>query len=130
MIQYRYERTSFMEELRKELIAYREKNGLDTKSCADLLHITVKKLESIEDGSATLSGDEMTKLREKIRPKEKRGKRGVRILDLIFRFGATIMALTVLLLCINGYTETQTLIALLSIGVICSAVTMLPKIEK
>lgn len=118
-----------MEELRKELIEYREKNGLDEKKCAELLHISEEELRAIEAGSARLSGDEETRIREKIRPRTK-GKRGVRILDLIFRFGATIMALTVLLLCINGYTETQTLIALLSIGVICSAVTMLPKIDK
>lgn len=118
-----------MEELRKELIEYREKNGLDEKKCAELLRISEEELRAIEAGSASLSGDEETRIREKIRPRAK-GKRGVRILDLIFRFGATIMALTVLLLCINGYTETQTLIALLSIGVICSAVTMLPKIDK
>lgn len=125
-----YQEDAFMEELRKELIDYREKNKLDTKACADFLHITEKELKAIEDGSLVLPGDEVTKLREKIRPKTKGSRRGVRILDLVFRFGATIMALTVLLLCINGYAETQTLIALLSIGVMCSAFTMLPKIEK
>lgn len=118
-----------MEDLKKELIEFRKKNGLDTKGCAEFLRISEKELKGIEAGTATLSGDEQTRIREKIRPRVK-GKRGVRMLDLIFRFGATIMALTVLLLCINGYTESQTLIALLSIGVMCSAFTMLPKIEK
>lgn len=119
-----------MEELSKELKEFRQKNELSVKDCAEKLHLTEKEISSIEDGSISLTGDEITRIRSKIIPKARGEKRVVRILDLIFRFGSTIMALTVLLLCINGYSETQTLIALLSIGVGCSAFTMLPKIEK
>ena len=54
----------------------------------------------------------------------------VKLLDLIFRLVAMMMALSVLLLCINGNVETNTLIVLLSIGVVCSSLTILPRIEK
>ncbi|MGN0961707.1 MAG: helix-turn-helix domain-containing protein [Christensenellales bacterium] len=118
-----------MEELRKDLIKYREKNSYSLEECAKQLKLDANQLKDIEEGKITLSGDEITRISELIKP-HKSGKRMVRILDLIFRLGSTIMALVVLLLCINGYSETQTLIALLSVGVVCSAFTILPKIEK
>lgn len=118
-----------MEELQKEFIAYREKNNLTIEDCAKKLNLTEKTAKAIEDGTAHLNSDEITRLLELIKPK-RGGKRLVKILDLIFRFSATVMGLVVLLLCINGYSNTTTLIALLSIGLACSAFTMLPKIDK
>ena len=58
------------------------------------------------------------------------GKRVVRSMDLIFRFVAMVMALVTLLLCINENVDTKALIVLLSIGLVCSSMTILPKIEK
>ena len=120
-----------MEDLKKEIIDYRTKNSYSIDECAKKLKIDVDTLTAIENGTAKLSNEEKTRLKELVsQPKPKSGKRIVKILDLIFRFGATIMGLVVLLLCINGYSETQTLIALLSVGVVCSAFIMLPKIDK
>ena len=119
-----------MEDLGKELISYREGNSYSIEECAQQLNITPDMLLQIEEGKASLSSDEIARIKEIIKPKSRTGRRIVKILDLMFRFCATIMALVVLLLCINGYSETNTLIALLSIGVMCSSFTMLPKIDK
>lgn len=119
-----------MEDLRNELTTYLNKNNCTIEECAKKLNIELKKLQQIQSGEVTLPSDEITIIMSKLKPNVRNGKRAVRILDLLFRFGATIMGLVVLLLCINGYSETQTLIALLSIGLVCSAFTILPKIEK
>lgn len=118
-----------MEDLKKELQQYMERNTCTLEDCAKKLNLDISILQGVIDGTAKLTSDEITKISESMRVK-KGGKRLVKILDLLFRFGATIMGLVVLLLCINGYSELHTLIALLSIGVVCSAFTMLPKIDK
>lgn len=120
-----------MESLSQQVINYKNKNNLDNNQCAERLNITVDKLLEIENGTAELSKEEIDRITSII------GKKGYfktctfrKILDLLFRFGAAIMALVVLLLCINGIAETETLIVLLSIGVVCSSITNLPKIDK
>lgn len=119
-----------MNELRKDIINFRDKKSLSVEDCAKYLSIDVDTLLAIENGTINLSEEEIEKINEIIKPKNRNSRRIIKILDLIFRFSAMVMGLVVLLLCINGYTETQTLIAMLSIGVVCSALTMLPKIEK
>ena len=119
-----------MDELRKELSEYLNKNSCTIEDCANKLNIELTKLQQIQSNDGVLTSDEITRIMSKLKPSMRNGKKAVRILDLLFRFGATIMGLVVLLLCINGYSETQTLIALLSIGLVCSSFTILPKIEK
>ena len=60
----------------------------------------------------------------------KNKKLAIKMLDLIFRFVAMVMALVTLLLCINENIDTKVLVVLLSIGLVCSSMTILPKIEK
>lgn len=62
--------------------------------------------------------------------KKEKGKKLTKIMDLVFRFVAMVMALVTLLLCINEDIDTKALIVLLSIGLVCSSMTILPKIEK
>ena len=115
------------EEIIKE---YRTKNSLSIKDCAEKLEISEELLKQIESGESNLSDAEQKNILSKIEQKPKTSKRIIGLLDFIFRFCSTVMALVVLLLCINGYGDTNTLIALLSIGVVCSSLTILPKIEK
>jgi hypothetical protein len=51
-------------------------------------------------------------------------------MDLIFRFVAMVMALVTLLLCINENIDTKVLVVLISIGLVCNSMTILPKIDK
>lgn len=62
--------------------------------------------------------------------KKGKGKKLTKIMDLVFRFVAMVMALVTLLLCINENIDAKALIVLLSIGLVCSSMTILPKIEK
>ena len=120
-----------MKNLIKEIKAYKENNSLQNEECAKLFQISPQDLVEIESGNVKLDESEIKRLHCLMQEKAKNtGRRVRKILDLFFRFGASIMALVVLLLCINGYAETNTLIALLSIGVVCSSLTILPKIEK
>ena len=120
-----------MDSIIKEIKEYREENSLTIEECAKKLQLSTEQLENIENEQLELDDQEVQRIRKIIENKSKStGRRIRKILDLLFRFGATIMALVVLLLCINGYAETNTLIALLSIGVVCSSLTILPKIEK
>lgn len=119
-----------MDGLIKEILEYKENNSFSQEECAKNLNVTVAKLKKILDGTTKLTSDEITRIHEIVKPKHKKGKKIAKILDLMFKLGATIMSLVVLLLCINGYTDVQTLIALLSIGVVCSSVSILPRIDK
>ena len=119
-----------MNKFEETIKQYREKNSLSISECAERLDISEDLLNDIENSKSNLSEMEQKQILEKINQKNKTSKRIIGLLDFIFRFGSTVMALVVLLLCINGYNEANTLIALLSVGVVCSSLTMLPKIEK
>jgi hypothetical protein len=62
--------------------------------------------------------------------RDSKGRKIVKSMDLIFRFVAMVMALVTLLLCINENVDTKILAILLSIGLVCSSITMLPQIDK
>lgn len=121
-------------ELSKKVLKYKNDNNLSDEQCAKDLKITLTRLKQIEnsDESLELSNDEAERLVAIIESKssKSKGKRFIKILDLIFRFVAMVMALTTLLLCINENVSIKTLVVLLSIGFVCSTMTILPKIEK
>jgi transcriptional regulator with XRE-family HTH domain len=122
-----------MEDLRKAIIEYKEKNKVSDKELAEKLSLTTTKLKSIEEGKTNLSKEEIDALINILNQKTSNNtssKKAVRILDLIFRFMATIMSLVVVILSIYNFSNTKTLIALLAIGVACLSITTLPKIEK
>jgi len=120
-----------MEHLIEEIKNYKEINSLNDIDCAKKLDISVENLKLIISNEIQLEDSEIDRILNIIKEKKKfTGRKVIRILDLLFRCGAAVMALVVLLLCINGYNETHTLIALLSISVVSSSMTLLPKIEK
>lgn len=121
-------------ELRKKVLKYKSDNNLTDEQCAKKLKITLTMLQKIENNDEKLEisneeAERLLSLIEATSPKSK-GKKFIKVLDLIFRFVAMVMALTTLLLCINENVSTKTLVVLLSIGLVCSTMTILPKIEK
>ena len=121
-----------MDELQKEIIEYKNKNKLSVEECANNLGLSIDDIKKIEDGeSVQLSETEYAQILDTIKKNNiSKGKRVIKILDLIFRFVAMVMALVTLLLCINENVDTKVLIVLLSIGLVCSSMTILPKIDK
>ena len=120
-----------MEEIKVAIKSFQEKKTLSDEECAKELGITLETLRDIQNDKHTLSQEELERINSVIcDTRKKTSRRIIKILDLFFRLGTTIMALVVLLLCINGYEGYNTLIALLSIGVVCSSMTTLPRIEK
>lgn len=120
-----------MEELKKGIIKYREKNSLNIDECAKVLGISEETLQAIENGTEyTLVDSDVARIKSLVEPKPSKGKRLIKALDLFFRFCAMVMSLVVVLLCINGYSDSNTMIALLAVGIACSSMTILPKIEK
>lgn len=120
-----------MEELNKNLRLYKDKTKATNEECASLLNITTEQVIAIENNTAQFDEAEYKRILAILQSKTKTmGKRIVKILELIFRFVATVMPLVALLLCINGYSNNRVLIILLAIGVIASSITMLPRNEK
>lgn len=116
-----------MNEFVKRILEYKNENKFSTEDCAYKLGITVEEMKEIENEKTSLSEKTQMEILETI---EKRRRRPNRILELVFKFGATIMALVTLLLSINGTISSNTLIVLLSIGVLCLSIQNLPKIDK
>ena len=121
-----------MEELRNLIIEYINNNKLTDEECAEKLDLSIEDFQKIlTDETYSLPKKDIKKLTDKINGSYiSKGKRIVKSLDLIFRFVAMIMALVTLLLCINENVDTKVLVVLLSIGLVCSSMTILPKIEK
>ena len=114
-----------------KLKKYRESKQLSAIEIANKLNISEEDVISIENGTKELSKEEQESILDTLGIKFKfTSKRVIKIMDLLFRCGAMIMALVTLLLCVYGNITPNTLIALLSIGLVCSSLTMLPKIEK
>lgn len=116
-----------MNDFVKIILEYKNENKFPTEDCAKKLNISIDEMKEIEGGKTSLSEKSQREILEMI---EKKGKRPNRVLELIFKFGATIMALVTLLLGINGSVTPNTLIVLLSIGVLCLSIQNLPKIDK
>ncbi len=120
-----------MDELNKSLLTYKEKNKATDEDCANLLGISIDEVKQIEDKTYKSSDVNNKRLSNILQLNTKTiGKRIVKILDLIFRFLAMIMPLVAMLLCINGYSDTKTLVTLLSIGAVATSIMMLPRNEK
>lgn len=121
-----------MEKLYQDIIEYKTKNNLTDDVCADNLGISLEDLQSIIKGEdVELSKKDETRIARFIeKTKLSTGKRIVKVMDLIFRFVAMVMSLVTLLLSINENVDTKVLVILLSIGLVCSTMTILPKIEK
>ena len=121
-------------ELGKKILKYKSDNNLTDEQCAKKLKLSLTMLQKIEnnDEKLEISNEEAERILSLIEPttSKSKGKKFIKVLDLIFRFVAMVMALTTLLLCINENVSTKTLVVLLSIGLVCSTMTILPKIEK
>ncbi len=117
-----------MKDFEKQVLEYQKDNNLDGAALAEKLGISLDELKEIEEGKSSLNDARKDKILDIIT--KKASKRSIKALDLIFRLGAVIMSLVVLLLSINDNIEPNTLIILLSIGVFCSAINSLPKIDK
>lgn len=108
---------------------YQISNKLTDAECAKKLGIDEEKFKNIGSKNSVFSEEEKSRILSIIESKQK-SKKMITILDLIFRFVAMVMALTALLLSIKETVDTRSLIVLLSIGLVCSSMTLLPKIEK
>jgi len=116
--------------LKNKIKEFKEVNKLTDAQCAKKLEITEDELNRLEQGEQVTKEEENKILDIIERSKGSSGKKATKILDLIFRFVAMVMALVTLLLCINENVDTKVLVVLLSIGLVCSSMTILPKIEK
>lgn len=112
-----------------KVISFKVENKLTDEDCARKLCVDINFIKNIELESKKLTEEEKQRILKIIDSKQK-NKRNIKILDLVFRFLAMVMVLTVLMLSINENIDTRALIILLSIGLFCTSVTMLPKIEK
>ena len=119
-----------MKSIKEEIKEYMLKNNLSNEDCANILNIKVEDIENLDNEEFDFTEEEKTRIQAIIAPKISTGKKINKILDLIFRLGSCVMALVALLLCINGIADYKIVTALLSIGLVCSSLTMLPKIEK
>ena len=120
-----------MKSLKKKIIKFRDSNKYNNEKCSNLFDIELTKLNKFLADEIEFEQEECDRINEIIdKSTLSVGKRIVKYLDLIFRLVAMVMALVTLLLLINENVETRTLIVLLSIGLVCSSMTILPKIEK
>ena len=121
-----------MADISKKILEYKEKNKLSSEDCAKNLGLNVEDIEKLEnEKKLSLSSSEQKRIIDIIDNKQvSKSKKIIRVLDLIFRFVAMVMALVTLILCINENVDTKVLVVLLSIGLVCSSMTILPKIEK
>lgn len=120
-----------MKKLKKKIKKYKDSNKYDNAQCAKNLGLDVDIVEKIFTDEIELDQEEIDRIGSIVdKSTLSIGKRIVKSLDLIFRLVAMIMALVTLLLLINENIDTRTLIVLLSIGLVCSSMTILPKIEK
>ncbi len=116
-----------MNDFVKKILEYKEENKYSSEACAKKIGITLDEMKEIESGKTSID----LKIQEEIMElMDRRKRRPTRILELLFKFGATIMALLVLLLAIDGKAKTNTMFVLLSIGLLCLSIQNLPKIDK
>ena len=122
-----------MNKLSEKIKTYMAKNNFSSLKCAKNLGISDATLEKILNNSQDLelTSEEIDRINIAIdQKKDSKNKRIIKFLDLIFRFVAIVMALVTLMLCINENIDVKALVVLLSIGLVCSSMTLLPKIDK
>ena len=120
----------FMAEIAEKILKYKDEKGYDSGKCAKKLGLDIEVINKIGNAEEVeFTSEEITRINDTINGKAK-SKKIIKSLDLIFRLAAMIMALVTLMLCINENVDSKVLIVLLSIGLVCSSMTILPKIEK
>ena len=118
-----------MNKMTENILEYMSKNNLTIDECAAKLGLTEEQVKLLEEKqNLNLTKDDESRINKIIG--KSTGKRIIRIMDLIFRFVAMVMALVTLLLCINENIDTKVLVVLISIGLVCNSMTILPKIDK
>ena len=104
---------------------------LSKSSEKDINRLIEYKNRTIYQYAKDLSSEEIDRINIAIdQKKDSKNKRIIKFLDLIFRFVAMVMSLVTLMLCINENIDVKALVVLLSIGLVCSSMTLLPKIDK
>lgn len=116
-----------MKDFIKTVLEYKEKNKLSSKECAEKLGITLEQMAEIEEGKTTIDEKQQESIIDKI---DNGWKSVTKVLDLLFKFGSVILAIVTLLLSVNDNIKSNTLIILLSLGLLFSAIQHLPKIDK
>lgn len=117
----------FLEKLNK----YKTTNKCSNEEIAEKLGREVEYIDNIFEGKTKLTKCEEKNILEKLEINFKfTSKKVLGLMDLLFRLCSMVMSLTTLLLCINTDITAKTLVTLLSIGAVCSSLTMLPKIER
>ena len=118
-----------MNKITENILEYMSKNNLTIDECAAKLGLTEEQVKLLEEKqNLNLTKDDESRINKIIG--KITSKRVIRIMDLIFRFVAMVMALVTLLLCINENIDTKVLVVLISIGLVCNSMTILPKIDK
>ena len=118
-----------MNKMTENILEYMSKNNVTIDECAAKLGLTEEQVKLLEEKqNLNLTKDDESRINKIIG--KSTGKRVIRIMDLIFRFVAMVMALVTLLLCINENIDTKVLVVLISIGLVCNSMTILPKIDK
>ena len=120
-----------MDNLSENIKEYLEKNNISLDEFAKDVKIDKEKLENLMLDKYKPTNDEVENINKALSSeKMSKGKIIVKSIELVLKFGACIMALVTLLLCIMGNVATEILVALLSVGVVCATIPSLPKIEK
>ena len=120
-----------MDNISENIKQFLDTNKMTIDEFSKKVKIESKNIEQLLLGKYTPTKEEVSTITKFIsNDKMSSGRRCVRAIELIFKFGACIMALVTLLLCIMGSVEVETLIALLSIGLVCATIPSLPKIDK
>lgn len=120
-----------MDNLSDNIKQYLTKNKITLDDFAKDVKIDKEKLDKLLLGEYSPSEEEITIINKQLSTEKlSKGKKIVKAIELILKFGACIMALVTLLLCIMGNVEVEILIALLSVGVVCETIPLLPKIDK
>lgn len=119
-----------MSEIVEKILTYKDEKGYDNNKCAKKLGLDIEVISQMENSEEVqFSAEEIARINDIIDGKSK-SRKIIKSLDLIFRLAAMIMALVTLMLCINENVDSKVLIVLLSVGLVCSSMTILPKIEK
>lgn len=120
-----------MDNLSENIKDYLEKNNITLDDFAKDVKVDKENLEKLMLDKYKPSEDEIENIKKRLtNEKMSKSKIIVKAIELTLKFGACIMALVTLLLCIMGSVATETLVALLSVGVVCATIPSLPKIEK
>lgn len=116
-----------MNDFVKKILEYKEENKYSSEACAKKIGISIEEMKEIEGGKTSIDPKVQEEIMELL---DRRKRRPTRVLELLFKFGATIMALLVLLLAIDGSAKSNTMFVLLSLGLLCLSIQNLPKIDK